>query len=721
MLISTRLREKLTKVIELEVGRESFLINIVELGLQITSLKIEKEKTHQKLPSSPEDSSSGTSSSISSMSNGKVTCSKEVEVSLDCCMGNTFKVGVTLNDVNERRLVGEDTILGSCQLVQKVSKEMSHSWPEREKETVENLNKVDQSRLEGTTSGSESDQQDDLLVEKVNQTSQPRDIVQKDVEEEGLVGQKENLGTSKSASVPTVHDSIADQDPAAVRSSEVPLAQSDEQGSSDVRDREVDNEQVVESDSQAYASSPNLVCASTSNHSDMEATSAHSEHETSDASLEDNVAGESPLQHQHEQPSQEVAQDVDIEPRKKASSAANTHAMITRQVAVLVLQGNRAICSFVHHGGDVGPNRNTLAKMDKIDVNELLEAQAHVWNHIFSFINSMSLKCAVDLGIPNIIQNHGKPITVTELVAALPTLNPTKACNIYRLMRILVHSSFFARQKLSHAVQEDGYVLTNASCLLLKDNPLSITPFLKVMLDPILTKAWDFLGTCDAQLASIILIDKYKGSFEELDSLVDVGGGTGTVGKAIAHAFPHLNCTVLDLPHVVAGLQDSGNLKYVGGDMFEDVPVADAVLLKSILHDWNDDECLKILKQCKEAISKQHKGVIIKKKVIIIDMVVMDNEKVNEENSKSLETQLFLDMLMMVVLTGRERREEEWAKLFCEAGFSDYKIIPILGLRSLIECVFEVLLVCISLLGRSSGICMFGVLAMTTSSSLPVK
>ncbi|KAL4290231.1 hypothetical protein GQ457_14G021770 [Hibiscus cannabinus] len=189
----------------------------------------------------------------------------------------------------------------------------------------------------------------------------------------------------------------------------------------------------------------------------------------------------------------------------------------------------------------------------------------------------------------------------------------------------------------------------------------------------------------DARLVSSVLIDKCKGSFEGLDSLVDVGGGTGTVGKAIAHAFPHLNCTVLDLPHVVAGLKDSGNLKYVGGDMFEDVPVADAVLLKWILHDWNDDECMKILKRCKEAISKQCKGVMIKKKVMIVDMVVMDNEKANEENSKSLETQLFLDMLMMVVLTGRERREEEWAKLFCEAGFSDYKIIPILGLRSLIE------------------------------------
>ncbi|KAK8992076.1 hypothetical protein V6N11_044968 [Hibiscus sabdariffa] len=362
-------------------------------------------------------------------------------------------------------------------------------------------------------------------------------------------------------------------------------------------------------------------------------------------------------------------------------------------------------------------NANANAKGET--VNELLKAQAHVWNHIFSFINSMSLKCAVDLGIPDIIHNHGKPMTVSELVAALPTLNPTKARNIYRLMRILLHSGFFEQQKLS---QEDGYVLTDASRLLLKDNPFGITPLLKVMLDPILTKPWDFLGpwlqnndstpfdtahgkplwdyachvpklghlfnegmASDARLIINVLIDKCKGSFEGLDSLVDVGGGTGTVGKAIAHAFPHLNCTVLDLPHVVAGLKDSGNLKYVGGDMFEDVLVADAVLLKSILHDWNDDECVKILKRCKEAISERDKGVVIKKKVMIVDMVVMEKKKVNDESFNLMETQLFFDMLMMVLQTGRERREEEWAKLFFAAGFTNYKITPILGLRSLIE------------------------------------
>ena len=85
---------------------------------------------------------------------------------------------------------------------------------------------------------------------------------------------------------------------------------------------------------------------------------------------------------------------------------------------------------------------------------------------------------------------------------------------------------------------------------------------------------------------------------------------------------------------------------------------------------------MNILKKCKEAIiSKGKEG-----KVIIIDMVMEDKKG----DDKSVETQLFFDMLMMVGLTGKERNEKEWAKLIFSVGFSDYKIIPVLGLRSLI-------------------------------------
>lgn len=99
--------------------------------------------------------------------------------------------------------------------------------------------------------------------------------------------------------------------------------------------------------------------------------------------------------------------------------------------------------------------------------------------------------------------------------------------------------------------------------------------------------------------------------------------------------------------------------------------------IKWILHDWNDEECIRILKRCKEAIPSKKNGG----KLIIIDMVVNQSEK----DYKFLETQLFWDIEMMVEVKGKERSENEWAQLFVDAGFSEYKITPVVGLRSLIE------------------------------------
>lgn len=326
----------------------------------------------------------------------------------------------------------------------------------------------------------------------------------------------------------------------------------------------------------------------------------------------------------------------------------------------------------------------------------------------------MSLKCVVDLGIPDIIHNYGKPISLSKLISLLP-IHPSKTCFIHRLMRIMTHSSFFSQYNVTENELEIEYMLTDASILLLKDNPMSVTPFVHAMLDPVLTNPWHQFSTwlknddpttfetthrmllweyvaCDSKFSNLfnesmasdtrlvtnLLIEKCRGVFNGLESLVDVGGGTGTMAKALAKSFPQMEFSVFDLPHVVDGLQGSENLNYVGGDMFKEIPPTDAILLKWILHDWNDEECVKILKNCKDAISKKGK----QGKVIVIDMV-LESEK--ESINESVETQLFFDMLMMVVLAGKERNKKEWIKLISSADFSDYKITPILGLRSLIE------------------------------------
>nr|AYC63500.1 O-methyltransferase [Scoparia dulcis] len=362
------------------------------------------------------------------------------------------------------------------------------------------------------------------------------------------------------------------------------------------------------------------------------------------------------------------------------------------------------------------PNEFTLRSSHQ----ELLQAQAHVWNQILNLINSMSLKCAIELGIPDIIHKHGKPMTLSDLVKTIP-INKSKSRGLYRLMSILIYSKFFVMVKISHKEneQDEGYWLTPASRLLLRDEPFSVASLVRAILDPVMTDPWhnvaawfqnDDATACvtthgmkfyeltrhvprlnqffneamasDSHLASSVLIGDNKQVLEGLKSIVDVGGGTGTVAKAIASAFPEMKCTVLDLPHVVAGSVGTENLAFIEGDMFQFIPPADAVFLKWILHNWNDEECVQILVKCKKAISSANAEDKRGRKVIIVDMVVDDEKNVENE---AKETQLFLDMHMMALFEGRQRTEKEWEKLFFDAGFANYKITHALGLRSLIE------------------------------------
>ncbi|KAJ8761432.1 hypothetical protein K2173_001563 [Erythroxylum novogranatense] len=342
---------------------------------------------------------------------------------------------------------------------------------------------------------------------------------------------------------------------------------------------------------------------------------------------------------------------------------------------------------------------------------ELFEAHAHLYKHMFKYMNSMCLWGAVQLGIPDAVHNHGKAITIPELVSAL-NINPAKTNCLYRIMRMLVHSGFFATV-IGEEDGEESYSLTQSSRLLVKANPNCLSLFVKSLLTPEFLAPWYLLAdwfhgnestafekahgmpfwelndkntefnqlfnqamACDSRMMNLV-IRECKPIIEGVDSFVDVGGGTGSLARIISEAHPHMKCTVLELPQVVANLKSSENLNFVAGDMFQHIPPAAVIILKLILHNWSDDECVKILKKCREAVSIKGEGG----KVIIIDLVI--DEK-NDEHELT-ETKLLFDLLMMVVVTGRERSEKEWKRLFMKAGFTRYKIRPLLGLRSLIE------------------------------------
>ncbi|KAF0925214.1 hypothetical protein E2562_015626 [Oryza meyeriana var. granulata] len=341
----------------------------------------------------------------------------------------------------------------------------------------------------------------------------------------------------------------------------------------------------------------------------------------------------------------------------------------------------------------------------------LLDAQLELYWNTFAVIKSMAFKSALDLRIADAVHHYGGAATLAE-VASKVTLHPSKIPCLRRLMRVLTVSGVFAVAG-GGGGDEPVYELTPASRLLVGSanlatimsmilHPMLVVPFLGVgewfrreLPDPCIFKQahgqslWELTDrdpafdalindgmVSDSRFIMDFVVREHGEVFRGIGSLVDVAGGLGAVAQVIAKAFPEVKCSVMDLGHVVAKAPGGTDVEYIAGDMFESVPPADAVLLKWVLHDWGDDECVKILKNCKKAIPRRDDGG----KVIIIDIVV----GAGPSDQKHREVQALFDMYIMLV-NGIERDEQEWKKVFIEAGFSGYKIMPVLGFRSIIE------------------------------------
>lgn len=250
------------------------------------------------------------------------------------------------------------------------------------------------------------------------------------------------------------------------------------------------------------------------------------------------------------------------------------------------------------------------------EATELLKANADFANHLYSYITPMSLNCAVKLNIPDTIHRHGKPITLPELSSVIP-IHPKKAKFLPQLMRLLTHAGYFTKHP---AGPTTAYSLTPTSRLLLSDHPFSAKPYVLFVTSKSFMASWIGLSEWfktgadttpfeaangvslwdrtredineamagDSRMVASLLVAKDeevgKAVFGGVASLVDVGGGVGAMARALAGAYPEMECTVLDLPQVVEGLVGTRNLRFVAGDMFVHVPDADAVLLKVCLN-----------------------------------------------------------------------------------------------------------------------------------------
>ena len=154
--------------------------------------------------------------------------------------------------------------------------------------------------------------------------------------------------------------------------------------------------------------------------------------------------------------------------------------------------------------------------------------------------------------------------------------------------------------------------------------------------------------------------------FSKFERIVDVGGGHGLLLAGILSANPRLRGVLHDLPGVVAGASGlrqepiSQRCEIIGGDFFKGVPAgSDAYMLKGIIHDWDDEAALKILKNCRRAIHPDGR-------LLLAETVLSPST----DPASAL-----MDMLMMVLTSGRERTESEFRSLLQEAGFSMMQVI----------------------------------------------
>lgn len=171
--------------------------------------------------------------------------------------------------------------------------------------------------------------------------------------------------------------------------------------------------------------------------------------------------------------------------------------------------------------------------------------------------------------------------------------------------------------------------------------------------------------------------------FGTAGTVVDVGGGNGTLLAAILQACPGVRGIVFDQPHVVAEVEAvlraagvAERCATAGGDFFSMVPEgADIYLMKWILHDWSDADAVRILRRCREAMHAESR-------LLIVEAVLPERAEPGAEQQS-----FALDDLTMLVMTqrGRERTAGAWRALLDAASFSPPRIIPTAATLSILE------------------------------------
>ncbi|MBY0528494.1 MAG: methyltransferase [Gemmataceae bacterium] len=293
------------------------------------------------------------------------------------------------------------------------------------------------------------------------------------------------------------------------------------------------------------------------------------------------------------------------------------------------------------------------------------------------------------------------PRSAAELAAA----TATHAASLYRLLRALASLGIFVEQgdgrfaltPLAECLRADAPGSQRSLALMIGEEQYRAwgellysvqtgkTAFDKVFGMPIfdyLSKHEEQAKTFDAAMVGVhgretaAMLDAYD--FAGIGVLADVGGGNGSLLTAALTRHPQLRGILYDLPGVAerakanlraAGLD--GRCEVIGGSFFESIPTgADAYLMRHIIHDWDDEKSLTILRNV-------HKAMGAGSRLLLIEGVVPPG---NDPCFTKL-----LDLAMLVVPGGKERTADEYRQLYAAAGFDLARIVPTKSEVSVIE------------------------------------
>ncbi|KAJ7515768.1 hypothetical protein O6H91_22G027300 [Diphasiastrum complanatum] len=325
----------------------------------------------------------------------------------------------------------------------------------------------------------------------------------------------------------------------------------------------------------------------------------------------------------------------------------------------------------------------------------------------------MALKAVALLDVPQILfkAGEGALLSAKDIADCVASENPVNVNCLERILRLLASCSVFSELVIDSEVgQERRYGIAPICTYFLKEKKGgSLAPYLLLRHDKLLFQSmhhlhdavlgvgepftqahgeslFEFLeghpcenalfNTAMSNVSQIYLssiLDSYTG-FESVKRLVDVGGGTGSGLSMIMSRYPCMQGTNFDLPHVVATAPPLTGVNHVGGNMFESIPCADGIYMKNILHNWNDESCQTILKNCYDALEENGK-------LILVEVLL----PTTNDCKRTTRIALSFDVIMMAQFLGRERTEQEYYTLFTSAGFSDLRVVLFVDCMAVLE------------------------------------